>query len=81
MEIGGSLFDYFISGSRIAPAKPGTVIGTNSCLLSDTGLHQSPIDSVSVTACLEDDRGTPAAAAIEMKLAPAYVDQAARSRM
>jgi hypothetical protein len=76
MEIGASLFDRFIGGSGIAPAKPGTVIGTNSCLLRDAGLHYGPINRVSITARLEYDRGAPASAAIKMKLATTDIDQA-----
>src|SRR5207245_957572 len=78
MEIGYGLFDGFIRGSGIAPPKSCPIIGAHSCMLSDSGLHESPIDRVCVSTGHQNDRWVSVTGAIKMQFAPIYVNQPAR---
>jgi hypothetical protein len=81
MKVCDSLFDRFVCRPRITPTEPSTIIGANSCLVSDARLYKRPVNRISAAACFEDDCRTSIPLAIEMQFAAPNVDESTRRLM
>ena len=81
VQVANCLLDRVLGGPGVAPAEPGSVIGTDTRAHGDLWLHKGPIDGKGAAASNQNYCRCSLAGAVPMQLAAADVDQTARRRI